>query len=261
MQAGVNAMLNALDAARSPVDIFLRDDDAGWDDARLLALLDCVDQARVPIDLAVIPRACGALLARELHARMDAAPGSVGVHQHGLAHANHESVERKCEFGSARGIDQQRRDLCDGRARLRDLFGSRLEAIFTPPWNRCSPGTADLLAELGYAALSRDRGAPAQRALPELPVDVDWCKERRLAAQRGEDAGTRIGFALARQILAVQSVGLMLHHADMDAQDLLALSALLAASLRHPRARWISMGELLRVRNGKHLRQRDEETI
>lgn len=261
MQAGVNAMIAALDAAPSPVDIFLRDDDAGWDDARLLALLDCVEQAGAPIDLAVIPRACSASLARELHARMDTAPERIGVHQHGLAHANHETVQRKCEFGGARCTEQQRRDLCDGRARLRDLFGSRLETIFTPPWNRCSSGTPALLAELGYTALSRDRSAPAQRALPELPVDVDWCKERHVAALHGEDAGTRMGLALARRIAAAKKVGLMLHHADMDAQDLLVLSALLAASMRHPQARWVSMGALLRVRNGKCLRQEDEETI
>ena len=36
---------DALDAARAPVPVFFRDDDAGWGDARLLALLDRVRRA------------------------------------------------------------------------------------------------------------------------------------------------------------------------------------------------------------------------
>jgi hypothetical protein len=247
MQAGVNALQAALDAAASPVYFFLRDDDAGWDDARLFSLLDCTEHAGVPIDLAVIPQICSDALAHALCARIDASPGEIGVHQHGYAHANHETAGRKCEFGGARSIDDQRRDLCRGRERLRELFGARLDGLFTPPWNRCSPATPALLAELGYSALSRDRTAPVQSALPEWAVDVDWCKQRRLAAQQGEDGFDRIGFELARQIGAGHPIGLMLHHAEMDACDLLLLDALLAASAPHPRACWVSMAGLSRV--------------
>jgi len=207
-------------------------------------LLDCTERAGVPIDLAVIPQAGNAALARELCARIDAAPGRVNVHQHGFAHCNHEIFERKCEFGGARGIDAQRSDLLAGRDRLRGLFGARLDAIFTPPWNRCSAATPALLAELGYSALSRDRTAPAQHALPELPVDVDWCKQKRAAALLGEDGGDRIGFELAQRLGAGHAVGLMLHHAEMDARDLALLDALLGAAARHPHARWVSMSEI-----------------
>ena len=72
--------------------VFLRDDDAGWADGRLLALLDVLsasspprpDPGRgVPVDVAVIPDAVGPALARELLAR----PG-IGLHQlHQLAAA------------------------------------------------------------------------------------------------------------------------------------------------------------------------------
>jgi hypothetical protein len=37
----------------------------------------------------------------------------------------------------------------------------------------------------------------------------------------------------------------MLHHAAMDAHDLRLLAALIAATARHPHARWVSMGEVL----------------
>lgn len=246
LNAGLNAVLSALDAASAPVRFFLRDDDAGWGDARLLALLDCTGRAGVPIDLAVIPHATGAVLAAELRARVDAAPGLIGLHQHGWSHDNHEISGRKCEFGASRDLADQQRDLTQGRNRLLDLFGTRLDAIFTPPWNRCSPATPALLAELGYAALSRDRSAPAQHALPELAVDIDWCKLRATAANGAVD-GDAIAFKLAGSISGGATVGLMLHHAQMDDADLGLLSRWLAQWARHPHARWAQMRDLLQA--------------
>jgi hypothetical protein len=233
---------DALDAASRPLDIFLRDDDAGWDDARLIALLDAVARAGVAIDLAAIPLAVGEALACELRARIDDAPERVGVHQHGYAHTNHQTEGRSCEFGSARDATAQRQDLKDGLNRLQQHFGDRLDALFTPPWNRCTPDTPVLLAELGYAALSRDRGATAQRALAELPVDVDWCKQHRAG---GPGA---IADDLARAIRARsadgQPLGLMLHHAQMDDDQLVLLERWFAALARHPQVQWRTMRAL-----------------
>lgn len=234
----------ALDAASAPLDIFLRDDDAGWNDVRLIALLDIAARAGVPIDLALIPLALGDALAQELRARIDAAPGRVGVHQHGYAHVNHQGEGRSGEFGAARDVNAQRQDLLQGRDRLLQHFAERLDAIFTPPWNRCAPGTPGLLAELRYVALSRDRGAAPQRALPELPVDVDWCKHFRAV---GPPA---IAEALAQAISARgadgQPLGLMLHHAVMDDGELALLEDWLIALAKHPRLRWRSMRSLQR---------------
>jgi predicted deacetylase len=240
----VNELHAALDAATTPVELFLRDDDGGWDDARLFALLDCTERAGVPIDVAMIPQATHAPLAASLGARIRAAPQLVGVHQHGFAHANHETIERKCEFGGARSLHAQREDLLAGRERLRELFGTRLDPIFTPPWNRCSASTPALLAELGFAALSRDRGAATQSALPEIAVDLDWCKQRRAAQAAGEDLHERVARELARCITQHQTVGVMLHHADMEAGELVLLAELLVAVKAHPQACWRSMREV-----------------
>ena len=243
----LHPLLEALADATAPVDFFLRDDDAGWADARLMALLDCTARARVPIDLAVIPQATGAALSTTLNARIDAAPGLLGVHQHGFAHLNHDTAGRKCEFGAARSAEAQARDLRAGQAWLKDCFGTRLDPIFTPPWNRCSALTPALLAGLGFAALSRSRGAPVQHELPELPVDVDWCKQRRLAAERGDDGLAAIAAGLAARVHAGGPVGLMLHHAEMSALDLCLLDTLLCATAGHPALRWRPMRELLPV--------------
>ena len=65
MNSGLDAVLAALDAVASPVDFFLRDDDAGWNDARLIALLGVVASAGVAIDLAAIPLAVDDALCAE----------------------------------------------------------------------------------------------------------------------------------------------------------------------------------------------------
>lgn len=220
------------------VDAFIRDDDAGWDDARLVALLDTTARAGVPIDLALIPTAVTPTLARELCGRIDA--GLVAVHQHGLTHDNHELEGRKCEFGPGRDVTAQRADLQRGRALLREHFGERVQPIFTPPWNRCAAFTPALLADLGWAALSRNRGAAtAQQALPEIAVDVDWSRcwreGGRAAVQREvERAHRRCGDA-------GQPLGLMLHHAVMSDDELRALAALLG----EPGFHWRAMSRLI----------------
>jgi hypothetical protein len=207
--------------------------------------LRCTERARVPVDLALIPQATGVGLAAELRERFDASGGLIGLHQHGHSHHNFETRGRKCEFGPSRDPDAQRRDLIEGREHLRSLLGERLDAFFTPPWNRCCAATPGLLAELGYVGLSRDRSAEPQQALPELPVDVDWCKQQRLATERGEWGGDAIGFELARHVQGGATLGLMLHHAQMSDIELGWLQAGLSSWARHPNARWRPMNQLL----------------
>ena len=243
MHDALTPVLQALDGLARPLALFIRDDDAGWDDARLLALLDATARAAVPIDLAAIPLAVSPPLAAELNARIDAAPALVGVHQHGCTHDNHQAEGRKCEFGPARDTRRQRADLQGGRLLLQQCFGARLQPIFTPPWNRCAAHTPALLAELGFAALSRDRGAAPQDELPELPVDVDWTRQHR--------AGGAPAVAQAL-VQAVQQrgadgapLGLMLHHAVMERAELALFEGWLARLARHPQARWQPMQALL----------------
>ena len=228
----------------APVDVFIRDDDAGWNDAHLLALLDVTERCGVPIDLAAIPHAMSRGLARELRARIAAAPGLLGVHQHGSTHANHEGEGRKCEFGASRDESMQRQDLARGQVQLREHFGEQLLPVFTPPWNRCTEATPTLLAELGFAALSRDRGAkPLQHALQEIAVDVDWSKHWRGGGQAA--VVEAMSLALRARAADGQPLGLMLHHAVMHQDERSLLMELLGALAHHPHVRWRSMRELL----------------
>jgi peptidoglycan/xylan/chitin deacetylase (PgdA/CDA1 family) len=235
----------SLDAAPRPVDIFFRDDDVGWEDGRLWELLDIFEEHGVPVDLAVIPTELDAALAGRLGHRTESSPHGVGLHQHGFAHINHEAAGRKYEFGSSRTRRLQRRDLLEGRGRLRDLLGPEVDPIFTPPWNRCTRTTGLCLAELGYEVLSREgRATPLGiPGLVELPVSVDWFANRKGVRLTGAEWGAMV----AGRIRSGGPVGFMFHHALMDADERAAAGALLSLITQHPRASPSRMRPLARV--------------
>jgi hypothetical protein len=235
MATWLDPVREALDASPTPVEFFFRDDDAGWRDDRLFRLLDLFAEHGAPIDLAVIPEALTPALARALLERMAAAPGLIGVHQHGFAHANHEAEGRKCEFGVSRAKDRQRADIAAGREKLLGLLGPALLPVFTPPWNRCTRATGECLVELGFVALSRDATAEPLgiRGLAEKPVRSDWFA-RRKGVRLGREEWAR---QLAGETGASRVVGVMFHHAEMDAGERRAVGDLLATLRGHGRAR------------------------
>lgn len=242
MRDGLNVLVDALEAAPAPVTAFVRDDDAGWADDALLALLDVMAETATPIDLAVIPFELGGALTNALRARRDGG-AAIGLHQHGARHRNHEPSGRKCEFGLSRSPDAQRTDIAEGRARLLQAFGDRVDPVFTPPWNRVAPHTPALLAGLGFGALSRDRGAPPQQALPELAVDVDWSRHHREGGAAA--AAGALATAIGARAGDGRPLGLMLHHAAMDAAERRTLRDWLAGLCRHPKLHWRPMRALL----------------
>jgi hypothetical protein len=239
VSAWLDPTRQALADASKPVTFFIRDDDVGWADEQLFALLDVFAEVSLPIDLAVIPRALTPRLARWLQRRRQ----HIELHQHGYAHANHEPEGRKCEFGPFRSRARQRLDITRGQRRLRALLGDGVRPIFTPPWNRCTAETAACLVELGFVALSRDRSAGwlGIAGLAELPVSFDWFATRKGWPLSRDERGD----LLAQQVRTALPVGIMLHHAPMDADDLAALRELLVLLADHPSARVRSMWTLL----------------
>jgi hypothetical protein len=242
MTAWLDPLRGALDGAAQPVTFFFRDDDAGWRDDRLMTLLDVFAQRGVPLDLAAIPLDMSPSLAGRLSTRAERT-GLVGVHQHGYAHVNHETEGRRCEFGPSRPERAQLSDIRDGRRRLQELFGPALQPMFTPPWNRCTAETGACLVELGVAVLSRDSSA-GELSLPglrELPVQVDWLQTRK-GERLGRDA---IGELLGERAAEPAPLGVMLHHAAMDADDMTAIGELLDLVATHHRARCLTMAAVL----------------
>lgn len=239
----LDPLRRALDRTLEPVRFFFRDDDAGWRDDRLAGLLDLFGDHGQPLDVAVIPRELTPGLAEALRERAARSAGRLGLHQHGYAHANHERNGRKWEFGPARSRDEQRRDIDAGRRLLEDLLGDALQPIFTPPWNRCTYDTGACLVELGFAALSREAGAEplGTPGLHELPVRVDWCKRRGGRRVELREVGRMLGEAAS----VPGPLGVMLHHAEMDAADLEAAAELLELVGSHERACAAPMADLL----------------
>jgi predicted glycosyltransferase len=223
-----------LDGLAHPASLFFRDDDCGWGDDRLLLLLDIFTDFGIPLDLAAIPAALHPDLAQKLSRRIAAHPERLRIHQHGYAHVNHELVGKKCEFGPARDYLSQRSDVENGQRRLAELLGAAPDPIFTPPWNRCTAVTARCLAELGFQVLSRDSHAEALEisGLFEIPIAVDWFAHSKKVRLNQ----IKWGELLADKLESEGSIGIMLHHAVMDADEMQALAQLLSLLAHHSNA-------------------------
>jgi peptidoglycan/xylan/chitin deacetylase (PgdA/CDA1 family) len=235
VSAWLDPLRAALDAASSEVAFFFRDDDAGWRDDRLHRLLDVFEAAGAPIDVAAIPSALAPERARRLAGRCRAVPELIRVHQHGLAHTNHEPVGRKSEFGPSRRAHEQLADVLLGRRLLLDRIGE-VEPIFTPPWNRCTRDTARAVRHAGLGVLSRDSSAEPfhLEGVRELPVSVDWVRLDR----------AELGCRLAAAVRRGKPTGVMLHHAVMDGEDREGVARLLALVQGSSAVRLATMSDL-----------------
>jgi peptidoglycan/xylan/chitin deacetylase (PgdA/CDA1 family) len=230
----------ALDDRSTPCTFFFRDDDAGWEDERLFALLDVFDRHAVPIDLAVIPTSLTPDLARQLAGRARA--GGVRLHQHGYAHVNHEAAGRKHEFGPSRDLAVQAADIAKGHQLLLDAFGELLDPIFTPPWNRCTPETGQVLRDQGVRILSRDVSAPllGLAGLLEVMITVDWFGHRKGERWTRPQLADRIAADISRG----GPVGVMLHHAVSDDTELGAIDSFVELVAGHEAARHATIVDL-----------------
>jgi predicted glycosyltransferase len=231
-----------LDGLADPASLFFRDDDCGWSDDRLLLLLDIFADFGTPLDLAAIPAALSSAFAQKLSRRMAAHPERLRIHQHGYAHLNHEPEGKKCEFGPARDYTSQRADIENGQRLLAELLGAAPDPIFTPPWNRCTAVTARCLADLGFQVLSRDsHAAPFEDSdVCELPIAVDWFAHRKQVRLDRMEWGR----SLAAELENEAAVGIMLHHAVMNAEEMQGLAQLLSVLARHPNANCRTMQAL-----------------
>jgi len=243
MSNWLNAVSDVLDRAVKPVRFFFRDDDAGWSNDKLYLLLDEFAQAGMPIDVAVIPAALDLDLADELLSRRQQGKHLIGLHQHGYSHANHELIERKCEFGSSRTKNQQKEDIVKGQKHLRGLLGNALDPIFTPPWNRCTQETLECLEEIDFRLLSRDVTAVefGSTMLRQIPVNIDWSEMLKISPKPLPE----LGHAIANNFKKNKLTGIMLHHADMDDETLKSLAELLAVLADHPYAQGLLLGSNL----------------
>lgn len=245
MTVWLDPLCLALDESDIPIDFFFRDDDVGWANGELRALLACFRRHSVPLDLAAIPTALTPEFADEIRAAHDEAPALIGIHQHGFSHTNHEAVGRKCEFGVSRTQEEQYWDIQLGKMKLEAMLGFAFDPIFTPPWNRCTEITGECLNELGFRVLSRDATAPplAGSGLKELPISIDWFRKKNAERLSFQSLGTLIADTVKQK----QHVGIMLHHELMNASEQDVLADLLVLLTTHKQAHCKLMAQIAAV--------------
>lgn len=242
----LDPLRKTLDETAASIPFFFRDDDAGWEDARLFELLELFAEHKVPIDLAAIPKALSRRTGTRLRKMVEADPARLSVHQHGYAHENHERDGRKNEFGPSRSWREQLEDVQAGQSLLKDLLGSITDPIFTPPWNRCTEITAICLWEAGFKFVSRDRTATPLDApdLKELSISVDWFAHRKGVRLTSDEFGSLFASAVREQ----PAVGVMLHHAVVDDYEFRRLRQLLQLISTHPQVRCVLMRDAIKTR-------------
>ena len=240
----LDPLRKTLDESPRSIRFFFRNDDVGWEDARLFELLDLFADYDVPIDLAVIPKSISVKTAAYLRKLVEARREHVSLHQHGYAHVNHEETGRKCEFGNSRSSELQQADIAAGKELLIDLLGPITDSIFTPPWNRCTASTAACLKKEGFTVLSRDITAkPLDNSdLLELPVSVDWFGHRKNVRLTPDEIGDSLRIAASSR----ETVGVMLHHANVDDEERARIRELLKLLSSHPQVRCRLMRDLVR---------------
>jgi predicted glycosyltransferase len=224
--------LDAKEAERHDVHIFLRDDDVDEDEDSLKQLLDLALARGVPMNLEIIPGRLTAAGTAVLKNTLRADHALLSLNQHGWMHSNHEPEGRKCEFGPSRSFTQQLTDIAQGKAILESTFEELFYPAFTPPWNRCTTDTYRALEELGFQVLSKDRGKDRldEYRFTEISTTLDLYSWKEGARMKSPDD---IVHALIGQLEALPLVGLLLHHKVMTRDAFRFLDQILCELTHH----------------------------
>ncbi len=225
--------LEGLAETRQTVHVFLRDDDIDDDEESLRHLWDITLSYDVPLNLQIIPEKLTPGGIRFLKDCNRISSALVSLNQHGLSHHNHENVGRKCEFGPSRSFQEQMHDIAKGKTILESIFPIRFFPVFTPPWNRCTTDTFQVLDELGFHILSKDNGKPPVTgySFTEISTTLDLCTWKGGPQLKGpEDIAT----CFLKQMHELDLIGILLHHKVMDTEAFLFLDQLLAELRQWP---------------------------
>jgi len=243
-EARLRGALDGLQRDGREINIFLRDDDIDDDEETLRQLLDITFARVVPVNLEVIPATLSDDGVRLLRDYKGFDGNLVELHQHGWQHVNHETVGKKCEFGAARGFDDQLQDIARGKARMEELLEERFFPAFTPPWNRCTDDTLRVLDQLGFQVFSADKNGRQRDGdnFREISITLDLFRWPGGAALKAPE---EIIDSLIEQMSRGETVGILLHHKVMDGAALSFLDLLLAQLCRDDNVKWRTLGGLL----------------
>lgn len=222
--------------------LWWRDDDAVAPSEALTRLEALARTLDMPVHLAVIPKEATPELADVVQHSAHLVPVV-----HGWAHENHAPADKKkCEFGSTRPVDEALNEAEAGMARLKQMFGSRLQPMFVPPWNRVSPALLPWLAGLDFSALStfgprkRVNAAPGLVQINTHIDPIDWKGSRGLLAEE-QILATLVLRLQARRLGQedrAEPLGYLTHHLVHDAAIWDFSERLLSRLLAGPATPW-----------------------
>ena len=243
VEESLQEALSRIPAGRR-LPVFFRADDIVEPEEALKKLMSLFARHRAPLALAVVPAKLPMPYWRALEAMAAGAPALWCWHQHGWRHVNHERRGKKQEFGPARSQTELVTDLDWGREWLQAVMGLAFTPIFTPPWNRCSARTLELLKSRAYLAVSRSAGSqpPPPQGLPDIDVNIDLHTRREKDPRQGWQNLLQEMTAAAEQGLW----GVMIHHRRMNTAAFEFLDSLLAALAADPRVDLVGMPELVK---------------
>ncbi len=225
-----------------PGYVFFRADDVAAPGTNIVRLMDLFARYRVPLCLAVVPVWLTRTRWRQLNSIGRKEPSLWCWHQHGWRHVNHEPEGKKEEFGRSRSSFIIQEELILGKHRLQTLMGDSFSPFFTPPWNRCSRNTLDLLKELNYKAVSRSRMSlpPAPDGLPDFAVNVDLHTRKEAHPVSGWDGL----FSEIHSALSQNHCGMMIHHQRMNEAAFVFLEIFIQTLLKQRRLRPVDFVDL-----------------
>jgi hypothetical protein len=206
---------NAKGRTIGPIKVFFRADDIGVPGNQYSTLMAIFTKHRIPLNLAVVPFWLTQTRWEVIRQFGDAEQrGKWCWHQHGYRHRNHEKQGKKQEFGPARSTLAIQRDLLAGRRRLEKIMGSAFFPAFTPPWNRCSGVTENLLQQLGYRLVSKREEAARSSlgCLKERSINVDL---HTMKVARAAEGWHRL-FGDIKTAFSNGGCGFMIHHQRMN---------------------------------------------
>jgi hypothetical protein len=209
-----------------PVRVFFRADDIGRMDSSFVRMMELFAAYDIPLCPALVPQWLNSETWQQISS-ITQKKQKLCWHQHGFSHTNHEQTGKKCEFGQGRSSDAIRADILAGKMILKELLGNLFLPVFTPPWNRCSAATMDILQELKFAALSRSSNVqPSPPAgLPDLRINIDLHTRRETDPRDGmQSLITECKAALNNGCM-----GFMLHHQRMNTTAFIFLENLFRA--------------------------------
>jgi predicted deacetylase len=210
---------------RGNIKLFFRADDIAVQSENFHKMMSLFIAYKTPICLAVVPTWITKPRWKAMQQFVEKGEDLFCWHMHGYRHVNHETRGKKQEFGPARSERQLLNDISNGASRLKTITGKHFTPVFTPPWNRCSLETMNVLKNIGFKGISRSYGnlpVPPDGFMDfSVHVDLHTRKEKR--AQEGWQKlihELKVG-------LNSPACGIMIHHMRMNQQAFIFLDYLL----------------------------------